>query len=240
MYQKEIAHHTIYSSWDRFLDSMDVRAFENWSFFCGPVLTIPLLFLPQVFLDRRTRPLVVILAILIGLNFFQMVLYPYHLGPIVPALFAVIAQGARHIYVLLSRSRPARALAFAVLLPLCVSAASTLKLEAANLGMPLSYWEHGAEQHAEARAYIEDWLSRRPRKQLVIVHYSPEHSPDQEWVYNAADIDASKVVWARQMDPQSDARLVDYFKDREVWLLNADAKPQHVVPYSADSSLCKP
>lgn len=240
MYQKEVAHHTIYSSWDRFLDSIDVRAFENWSFFCGPVLTIPLLFLPQVFLDRRTRPLVVILAILIGLNFFQMVLYPYHLGPIVPALFAVIAQGARHIYVLLSRSRPARALAFAVLLPLCVSAASTLKLEAANLGMPLSYWEHGAEQHAEARAYIEDWLSRRPRKQLVIVHYSPEHSPDQEWVYNAADIDASKVVWARQMDPQSDARLVDYFKDREVWLLNADAKPQHVVPYSADSSLCKP
>lgn len=240
MYQKEVAHHTIYSSWDRFLDSIDVRAFENWSFFCGPVLTIPLLFVPQVFLDRRTRPLVAILAILIGLNFFQMVLYPYHLGPIVPALFAVIAQGARHIYVLLSRSRPSRALAFAVLLPLCVSAASTLKLEAVPLGIPLSYWEHGAERHADARAYIEDWLSRRPRKQLVIVHYSPEHSPDQEWVYNAADIDASKVVWARQMDPQPDARLVDYFKDREVWLLNADAKPQHVVPYRADSSLCKP
>jgi hypothetical protein len=240
MYRKEIAHHTIYSSWNLFVDSLDVRAFENWSFFFGPVLTIPLLLLPSVFLDRRTRPLVVILAVMLGLNLFQMVLYPYHLGPIVPALFAVIAQGSRHIYILLSRTKPARGLAFALLLPLCVAAASTLKLEAADLGIPLSYWEHGAEAHGDARAYIQGWLSRRPRKQLVIVHYSSRHSPDQEWVYNGADIDNSKVVWAREMDAASDAGLLSYFKDREVWLLNADSYPQRVRPYDADSNLCRP
>ncbi len=240
MYQKEIAHHTIYDSWHAFLDSLDVRAFENWSFFCGPVLTIPLLLLPKVFLDRRTRPLVVIVAVILALNLFQMVLYPYHLAPIVPAIFVLIAQGARHIYVAFSRTRPARAMAFAVLLPLCVAAASTLKLTASELKIPVSYWEHGAEPHGEARAYIQQWLSQRPKKQLVIVHYSSQHSPDQEWVYNGADIDDSKVVWAREMDPQSDARLLRYFNDREVWLLNADAKPQRVTPYNADSTLCRP
>jgi hypothetical protein len=238
MYRKEIAHHSIYGSWHAFLDSLDVRAFENWSFFCGPVLTIPLLLLPKVFLDRRTRPLVVILAVMLALNLFQMVLYPYHLGPIVPAIFAVIAQGSRHIYVLLSRTRPARGMAFALLLPLCVAAVSTMKLEANDLGITLSYWEHGTEAHGEARAYLQAWLSRRPRKQLVIVHYSSQHSPDQEWVYNGADIDSSKVVWARETDPESDARLVNYFKDREVWLLNADSKPQRVQPYDEDSSRC--
>jgi hypothetical protein len=240
MYRKETAHHTIYSSWKLFIDSLDVRAFENWSFFCGPVLTIPLLLLPKVFLDRRTRPLMVILAVMLGLNLFQMVLYPYHLGPIVPALFAVIAQGSRHIYVLLSRTKPTRGLAFALLLPLCVATASTMKLAAADLGIPLTYWEHGAEAHGDARAYIQAWLSRRPGKQLVMVHYSSHHSPDQEWVYNGADIDHSKVVWAREMDAESDARLLRYFKDREVWLLNADSKPQRVVPYNADASLCQP
>jgi hypothetical protein len=240
MYRKEIAHHEIYSSWDRFVDSLDVRAFENWSFFGGPALTIPLLLLPQVFLDRRTRPLVVILAVMLGLNLFQMVLYAYHLGPIIPALFAVIAQGSRHVYVLLSRTKPARGIAFVLLLPLCVAAASTLKLEAADLGIPLTYWEHGVESHQQARAYISSWLSRRPRKQLVIVHYAPNHSPDQEWIYNAADLDASKVVWAREMDPKSDAELIDYFKDREVWLLDADSYPQRVVRYNADSALCEP
>jgi hypothetical protein len=240
MYRKETAHHTIYSSWNSFVDSLDVRAFENWSFFFGPVLTIPLLLLPSVFLDRRTRPLIVILAVMLGLNLFQMVLYPYHLGPIVPALFAVIAQGSRHIYVLLSHTKSARGLAFALLLPLCVAAVSTMKLEAGDLGIPLSYWEHGAEAHADARAYIQAWLSRRPRKQLVIVHYSSRHSPDQEWVYNGADIDNSKVVWAREMDAASDAGLLSYFKDREVWLLNADSYPQRVRPYDADSTLCRP
>jgi len=240
MYRKEIAHHNIYNSWNWFVDSLDVRAFENWSYFCGPVLTIPLLFLPRVFLDRRTRPLLLILAVIIGLNLFQMVWYSYHLGPIVPALFAVIAQGSKHIYVLLSRTKPARGLAFVLLLPLCVAAASTLKLEAANLGIPLTYWEHGAEAHRDARAYLQTWLSNRPRKQLVIVHYAPYHSPDQEWVYNGADIDGSKVVWAREMDADSDAQLVNYFKDREVWLLNADSYPQRVRPYAADSIVCKP
>ena len=74
----------------------------------------------------------------------------------------------------------------------------------------------------------------------MIVHYSSKHSPDQEWVYNGADIDDSKVVWAREMDPKSDAQLTGYFKDREVWLLNADSKPARVVPYDADSNLCRP
>lgn len=240
MYEKEVAHHNIYSSWNAFLDSLDIRAFENWSFFCGPVLTIPLLLLPNVFLDRRTRPLVVILAVMLGLNLFQMVLYPYHLAPIVPALFAIIAQGSRHIYVLLSRTRPAPAMAFVLLLPLCVAAVSTMKLEAGDLDIPLSYWEHGAEAHRDDRAYIQEWLSRRPGKQLVIVHYSSHHSPDQEWVYNGADIDHSKVVWAREMDPKSDAQLIGYFKDRAVWLLNADAKPPRVIPYDSDSNSCQP
>jgi hypothetical protein len=240
MYQKEIAHHSIYNSWQGFVDSLDLRAFENWSFFCGPVLTIPLLLLPRVFLDRRTRPLVAILALMLGLNLFQMVLYPYHLGPIVPALFAIVAQGARHIYVFLSRANPARGMAFAALLALSVAAASTLKLAATDLAIPVSYWEHGAEAHRDARAYLQDWLSRRPRKQLVMVHYSAQHSPDQEWVYNGADIDGSQVVWAREMDPQSDARLLSYFKDREVWLLNADSYPQRVRPYAAESSVCTP
>jgi hypothetical protein len=240
MYTKEIAHHGIYGSWHAFLNSLNVRAFENWSFFCGPVLTIPLLLFPRVFLDRRTRPLVAILAVVLALNLFQMVLYPYHLGPIVPAIFAVIAQGARHIYVALSRARPARGMAFAVLLPLCVAAASTLKLEADDLGIKLTYWEHAAEAHRDARAYLQDWLSHRPGKQLVIVHYSSHHSPDQEWVYNGADIDGSKVVWAREVNPESDARLVSYFKDREIWLLNADSKPERVRKYDADSNLCRP
>jgi len=106
-----------------------------------------------------------------------------------------------------------------------------MKREASDIGLPLTYWETATEPHGETRAAIQHWLSDRTRKQLVIVRYALDHSPNQEWVYNGADIDGSKVVWAREMDRDSDKRLLEYFKDREAWLLQADVVPQHVVHY---------
>jgi hypothetical protein len=108
-----------------------------------------------------------------------------------------------------------------------------MKQEALALNLPLAYWEIAAEPHREPRAYIEDWLKGRPGKQLVIVKYAPWHPVDQEWVYNAADIDGSKIVWARAMDAASDEELVRYFADREAWTLDADVYPPRVLAYSS-------
>ena len=61
-----------------------------------------------------------------------------------------------------------------------------------------------------------------------MVRYAPDHEPFAEWVYNDADIDSRKIVWAREMDAQNDQQLIDHFKDRQVWLLEADEKPPKV------------
>ena len=95
-------------------------------------------------------------------------------------------------------------------LPAAVMLVGVMKQAAPQLGLPLSYWERAEEPHRDARAYIQQWLSARAKQQLVIVRYSPFHSPDQEWVYNRADIDRSKVVWAREMD-QASAALRPFF-----------------------------
>ena len=65
----------------------------------------------------------------------------------------------------------------------------------------------------------------------MIVRYSPEHNPIDEWVYNAADIDRSKVIWAREMDAANNCELMQYYKDRKVWLVQPDTTPTSVSPY---------
>jgi hypothetical protein len=64
------------------------------------------------------------------------------------------------------------------------------------------------------------------------VRYAPDHLPDDEWVYNAADIDSSKVIWARELDNASNQQLVEYYRDRTVWLVQPDSNPVAVTPYS--------
>ena len=54
-------------------------------------------------------------------------------------------------------------------------------------------------------------------------------------VYNAANIDNSKVIWAREMDPASDRELTEYYKGRKVWLVQPDTQPLLVIPYIAES-----
>jgi hypothetical protein len=74
---------------------------------------------------------------------------------------------------------------------------------------------------------------------LVIVRYQPtygvEHDVDHEWVYNAADIDSAKIVWARDMGNQQNQELLRYFHDRRIWLLNGDQPSPQLEPYSPAS-----
>ena len=61
-------------------------------------------------------------------------------------------------------------------------------------------------------------------KHLVIVRYAPQHKADvdPEWVFNAADIDRSPIVWARDMGVEKNRELLSYYPDRKAWLLRPD------------------
>jgi hypothetical protein len=66
------------------------------------------------------------------------------------------------------------------------------------------------------------------------VRYKPNHNYHEEWVYNAADIDNAKVIFAREMDPASDRELREYFKDRQAWLAEPDVPSVPVSPIVAE------
>ncbi len=76
-------------------------------------------------------------------------------------------------------------------------------------------------QRLGARFRVAGELENQPGPQLAIVRYLPDHLYP-EWVYNAADIDNSKLVWAREMDPASNRELLNYYQDRKAWLVEPD------------------
>lgn len=80
------------------------------------------------------------------------------------------------------------------------------------------------------RLAINRQLAEAGGQHLVFVRYSRFHQ-FHEWVHNAADIDASPVVWARDLGAGENQKLLGYYPGRRVWLLEADALPPHLIPY---------
>jgi len=63
-----------------------------------------------------------------------------------------------------------------------------------------------------------------------------DHNIHDEWVYNGAEIDTAKVLWARELDPQQNANLFAYFKDRQIWLVTPDSDNTYLEPYTPPES----
>jgi hypothetical protein len=76
-------------------------------------------------------------------------------------------------------------------------------------------------------------LQELPRKQLVFVRFAPRSKSLYDWVYNPADIDRSQVVWAMDMGAARNQELMDYYKNRQVWLVEPDRDSAKWEPYPA-------
>jgi hypothetical protein len=90
-------------------------------------------------------------------------------------------------------------------------------------------WRETGWQYERARIAAE--LGATGRRHLVIVRPVPAYPLRYEWVYNSADIDTAPVVWARDMGAETNARLLDYFRDRQVWLVEPDHWEVWRAPY---------
>ena len=78
---------------------------------------------------------------------------------------------------------------------------------------------------SKSRHEVEQRLRAIPGRHLVFVQYAPDHDFHAEWVYNGAEIDSAKIVWARPLDPKSDAAFMRHLASDHVWRLEPDATP---------------
>ncbi len=85
------------------------------------------------------------------------------------------------------------------------------------------------------RQPVEKQLAALPGEHLVLVRYSKDHNSGEEYVYNDADIDHTKTVWAREIPGKDLSPLLNYFRNRDVWLYQPDEDDGSVTPYDLTS-----
>jgi len=91
---------------------------------------------------------------------------------------------------------------------------------------------HPVYSWARQRSAIVRDFDAKPGRHLIIVRYGPKHDQFQDWVYNGYDLENGKVLWAREMaDPAKNRELIDHYRGRQVWLLEADRFRTTPVPY---------
>ena len=215
-----------------------------WFFFIGPALTLPLLMLlplaPPGFSFRavgsKTRFLLLTcVSVYFGTSLIAYGFQAHYVAPATAALYALILQAMRHLRLWRKSGKPVglsmvRAVPAICFLMLLLRAATPLP------GLPVPpeaprTWCSSHRGNLE-RARVLAQLEATPGNHLVIVRYGPDHSLDNEWVYNEADIDHARVVWARDMSPAENQQLLIYFRDRQVWVVDADDTPAKLTRFS--------
>ncbi len=200
-------------------------------FFLGTALIVPLLALPWIFFDRRMRFLLwQFFFCLIGI--FAVVWFNAHYAaPVLATFLCLFMQMFRHMRRWKIESRPVGVGLTRAIVLLLVFAIPPLIYHAArdHRMMYGLVWGHANWPRADVAAQLESTTGQH----LVIVRYSYDHhNVNYEWVYNAADIDRSKIVWAREIPGVDMKPLLDYFNGRKVWLVEADAENPVPIPYN--------
>jgi len=203
------------------------------SFFTGTLpFVLLLLTLPRLLRDKRTRLLVVQLVVS-GIGLLVVApFFAHYAAPLTATIMALMVQGMRHLRHLEYAGRPVgvgltRGIALLVLAIVPFDTAKAIHEAHAHFPKddPAMY----------ERARIASQLEGTTGHHLVIVRYGPGHQVHDEWVYNTSDIDDSKIVWAREIPGQDLHPLLGYFKDRRVWLAEADTLPAKLRPYPPGS-----
>jgi len=96
---------------------------------------------------------------------------------------------------------------------------------------PYETWDSINHGNPERRIAIKAELERAPGELLIFVRYAPQHIFQEEWVWNAADIDHARIVWARDLGPEENAKLIAYYPARTALLFEPDSRPMRLTRY---------
>jgi hypothetical protein len=188
------------------------------SFYMGPLVFVPLIVIRPLFRGRFRLPLVSVVLTLCGI-LLTVPIQPHYGAPLTAFLAILTIQSLRFLWLARNWGCPLGA----VLVPAApLVCAAYIMLSAASAQAP---------ENLRERQEVVNRLMAEGDRHLVIVRYGSGHALGEEWVYNAADIDGSPVVWARDMGSERNKELLRYYPGRRHWLLESDGNGTRLAPY---------
>jgi hypothetical protein len=194
------------------------------SLFSVNVLTIPLIrmfsvMVPWTLKNRWALFALLTYGVLISGLVMETYMQTHYLAPIIGFNYLFVLQAMRRW----RNKRMGRIMLWVVPL-LCVVVLLLLLLYDRMKQSESAAWQR-------QRARINEQVKKMGGQHLIIVSYGSQHSFLDEWVYNDADIDGAKVIFARAINSTQDCQLVEYFKSRRIWSLDADQSIPKLEPY---------
>jgi hypothetical protein len=192
--------------------------------FGGTLILLALV--PLAWRDWRIR----LMAAVLGASFVALSIETYHqahyAAPFTAAVALLAACAMETAWWIRSKSVPYGAI-FACLVFAVACAfplASAVRFASNGAGRERTF----GDTHAE----LVHRLSEMDGDHLVIVRYpSPDWRLGDEWVYNRADIDSQRVVFAHDLGKTENEMLLHYYSGRRAWLLTFDGDRLTLTPY---------
>jgi hypothetical protein len=204
---------------------LKITRYSSTFFWMGLLLILP--GLPAAFRDRRIRLLAITFFLVLAGLFTVTWSNSHYAAPLTCVIFALLVQSIRHLRTMRIARRPIGiALSWAIVALLALDTGSAVTHRACD---PLRWTCQGDP----SRLAIQKQLQNTRGKHLVIVRYAEGHNVHDEWVFNGAEIDNAKVLWARELTPEQNTKLFAYFNDRQIWLVTPDTDNTSLEPYSS-------
>lgn len=225
-----------------------VKAGEIWLFYLGPALTIPLIFvfaaapygLSWQRLSSRLQFLLIALAVSWTGLAIEVYFFPHYAAPMTALIYGLVLMAMERLHGWQSQGKHVGRFLTRAVPVLCILVFA-LRAGATPLGLSLRpnwppTWYNLRATYSN-RARFQAQLEGLPGDHLVLVRYahSSSEDPGYAWVYNEADIDHAKVVWAWDMGEPQNRDLLEYFKGRRVWIVRLDNHPLKLEAYSPAS-----
>ncbi|MGE0704131.1 MAG: hypothetical protein AB7F99_12800 [Vicinamibacterales bacterium] len=148
---------------------------------------------------------------------------PHYAAPIVPLVLAAAGILLRRRAIASSLSRAGGPAGVALAACVCIHATSLLLL--------YGFLRVEGVPDGLSRASLERQLASMDGRHLVFLSYGPSFPENLEWVYNGADLETARVVFAHDRGDNLNQSLIAAFSGRHVWSAQVAAEGYNLSRY---------